>query len=79
MFGGEGGKTRNTQLELKFCHQMCLMRKRFSPGQIRKRKEKNTQELETDINASFKSRWLWNSVMSTFKCTTWVCCRPKAV
>lgn len=38
MFGEEGGKRWNAQPELKFCHSMCLIRKGFSPGQIRKRK-----------------------------------------
>lgn len=55
MFGGEGGKRWNTQPELKFCHSMCLTRKGFSPGQIRKRKEKNTQEL-ADTKCQFQIR-----------------------
>lgn len=55
MFGGEAGKTWNTLLELKFYHQMCLISNRFSPEQIRKRREKNTQELaDTKCQFQFK-------------------------
>lgn len=77
MFEGEGGETWNTQSELKCCHQMCLVRKRFSPGQIRKRKEKKLKNWLL-LNASFRSRWLWYSVMRTFKYTTWEYFRAKS-
>lgn len=77
MFGGEAGKTWNTLLELKFCHQMCLIRNRFSPEQIRKRREEILKNWLI-LNASFKSRWLWNSARSRFKYTTWEYFRAKS-
>lgn len=59
VFSGEGGKTWNTQSELKFCHQMCLIRNASKRGSVQDRLErKNTQEL-ADTKSHFQMKMLW--------------------
>lgn len=76
MFGGEGGQDMEYTAGVEILSLDVPYQKEIQSKTDQK--EKNTQEL-VDINASFRSRWLWNSVKSTFKCTTWEYFRPKAV
>lgn len=55
----EGGKTWNTQSELKFCHQMCLMRNANKRGSIQDRLERETRKILKNWlipNSSFRWR-----------------------